>query len=30
MQFHIYPKLGAKFMSDEKAQTVGELNMRHR
>ena len=29
-QFHLYPKLGAKFMTDEVAQAVGQKNMRHR
>ena len=30
LQWHMYPKLGAKFMSDETAQLAGALNMRHR
>lgn len=30
MQFHWAPTLGAKYMTDEAAQAVGEKNMRHR
>lgn len=29
-QWHMYPKMGAKFMTDETAQLAGALNMRHR
>lgn len=29
VKFHCYPKEGAAFMTDEQAQQVGELNMRH-
>jgi catalase len=29
VKFHYYPKLGADFMTDEQAQTVGMKNMRH-
>jgi catalase len=29
VKWHMYPKMGAKFMSDETAQLAGALNMRH-
>ncbi|CAL5220763.1 g2827 [Coccomyxa viridis] len=28
-KFHVLPKEGAKFLTNEEAQSVGELNMRH-
>ena len=30
VQFHLYPKDGTKFMTDEQALAAGEKNMRHR
>ena len=30
VKFHMYPKGGAEFMTDEQAQAAGEKNMRHR